>query len=145
LSGLRLDLKPSPALAAAIVALHAAAALSLLSVMPGAAGSWCAAALVALGGVAAWNRALLRSAGSVRALEIGAARIGVYLADGERREAEVAKRRYVSRFMVALPLRSPVGRTVLVTRDMLGSDSFRALRVWALWGKLPVARTQLPA
>jgi hypothetical protein len=144
LTGLRLDLKPSPALAAAIVALHAVAALSALSVMPGAAGLLCAGALLALGGAAAWSRALLRSGSSVRALEIGAARIAIYLADGERREAEVAPRRYVSRFMVALAIRRPVGRTILVTGDMLSRDSFRALRIWALWDKLPVARAQLP-
>jgi hypothetical protein len=29
---------------------------------------------------------------------------------------------------------------------MLGADSFRSLRVWALWGRLPaVAAKQLPA
>jgi len=52
---------------------------------------------------------------------------------------EVAARRYVSRFMVALPIRRPVRRTILVTRDMLAGGSFRALRVWALWDKLPRA------
>jgi hypothetical protein len=41
--------------------------------------------------------------------------------------------------MVALPVRRPVRRTILVTRDMLDAGSFRALRVWALWGKLPGA------
>jgi hypothetical protein len=36
-------------------------------------------------------------------------------------------------------------RTVLVTRDMLTVEEFRRLRLWALWGKLPVAAKQLPA
>jgi hypothetical protein len=80
----------------------------------------------------------------VRALEIGGAALTLHLAGGQIREVEVAERRFVSRFMVALPLRRPLQRTILVTRDMLGSDSFRALRVWALWRKLPVARKQLP-
>ena len=43
--------------------------------------------------------------------------------------------------MVTLPLN---GRTVLITRDMLGAEEFRRLRLWALWGKLPgVAPEQL--
>jgi hypothetical protein len=37
-----------------------------------------------------------------------------------------------------------VRRTSLITRDMAGADSFRRLRVWALWGKLPVAAGQVP-
>jgi hypothetical protein len=36
-------------------------------------------------------------------------------------------------------------RTILVTRDMLGASEFRRLRLWALWGKLPVAAKQLAA
>jgi hypothetical protein len=144
LSALRLDLKPSPTLAAAIVALHAAAALSVLSVLPGAGGFLLAGALLALGALAAWSRALLRSKGSVRTLEIGATGVALHLGAGQIREAEVADRRFVNRFMVVLPIRRPLRRTLLVTRDMLGRESFRALRVWALWRKLPVARKQLP-
>ena len=37
-------------------------------------------------------------------------------------------------------------RTILVTRDMLGREEFRRLRLWALWGRLPrrsVAAAQL--
>ena len=57
-----------------------------------------------------------------------------------------AGRRYINRFMLALPVQGPVRRTVLVADDMLGEDSFRVLRIWALWGKLPqVAAQQLPA
>ena len=67
------------------------------------------------------------------------------LASGERFRAEVAERRYVSRFMVSILLRRPVRRTILVTRDMLACDLFRRLRIWAVWGKLPgVAAKQLP-
>jgi hypothetical protein len=144
LSSLRLELKPSPTLAAAIVALHAAAALSVLSVLPGLPGFLVATALMALGAIAARSRALLRSKDAVRALEIGGTELAVHFAAGGVRDAQVAERRFVNRFMVALPLRPPLRRTILVTRDMLGSDSFRALRVWALWRKLPVARKQLP-
>jgi hypothetical protein len=70
----------------------------------------------------------------------------VELADGERIAAQVGKRRHVSRLTVTLALQRPLRRTLLVSRDMLSADSFRLLRIWALWGKLPgVAAKQLPA
>jgi hypothetical protein len=145
LSPLCLQLSPSPRLAAAIVSLHAAAGLCVVAVLPGAAGGLLAAALLALGAAAAWSRALLASASSVRVIELDGPGIAVKLASGERVVAELAERRYVTRFVVALPVRHPRG-TVLVTRDMLAPDSFRALRLWALWGKVPGrAAEQLPA
>ena len=99
--------------------------------------------LLALGAATAWSRALLRSASSVRALEIAGPRLEVQLASGETVAAEPAARRYVGRFIVLLPLRRP-RRTLLVTRDMAGAEAFRRLRIWALWGKLPgVAQEQL--
>ena len=166
MSGLRLELSPSHGLAWLIVAFHAAAGLSVFAVLPGVAGGMLAAALMALGGAAAWSRALLRSAGSVRSIELKSGdpqpvgsnpqplgsnpqrqppQIALNLANGARIVAETAERRYVTRFVVALPLRRP-RRTILVTRDMLAPASFRALRLWALWGRLPgVAAGQLPA
>jgi hypothetical protein len=148
LSRRRLELKPSPALAAGIVALHAVAGLSVLLVVPAAAGGLLAAGLLALGIAAAWSRALLRARVSPRVLELGADEVILHLAGGASLPVEVAKRRYVAPFMVALPILRPMRRTILVTQDMLDRDSFRALRVWALWGKLPrqpVARKQLPS
>jgi len=143
---LRLELAPSYALAAAIVALHALAAGSVAVVLPGAAGGLLAAALLALGAAAAWSRGLLRSPASVRAMEISGSGVILELASGARIDGQPAERRYVSRFMVTLPMRRPVRRTILVTGDMLGRDSFRALRIWALWGRLPaVAGKQLAA
>jgi hypothetical protein len=139
LSRLRLELKPSPALVALILALHAAAGLSVLLVVPTAAGYLLAGSLLALGAAAAWSRALLRSKASPLALEIAGEEVVLHLAGGARFPVEVAARRYVTRFMVALPIRRPARRTILVTRDMLDCDSFRALRVWALWGELPAA------
>ena len=59
----------------------------------------------------------------------------VDLANGESLPAGAGG--HVSRLMVTLALRAPAKRTLLVTADMLDRDSFRALRVWALWGKLP--------
>jgi len=84
----------------------------------------------------------------VRALEIDAAggSAMMELATGERVAARLAERRYASRLMVGLPLSTPRRRTLLVTRDMLPADSFRRLRVWAIWGRLPaVAGKQLAA
>ena len=46
----------------------------------------------------------------------------------------------------ALPLGSPLRRTLLVSADMLGVEEFRRLRLWALWNRLPgVAPKQLAA
>jgi len=143
---LRLQLSPSAAFATALVAVHACAALCLLLVLPSVSGAALAICLMALGLAAAWSRALLKSASSVRAIELEAGGASFELAGGERFAAKLSERRYVNRFMVALPVQGPVRRTVLVTLDMLGEESFRVLRLWALWGKLPeVAAKQLPA
>ena len=145
---LRVELAPSVFLASALIALHAVAGLCVLAVMPGVPGLLIGALLLALGAATAWSRALLRAASSVRALELSGAELTVELANGAFLAAEVAERRYVGRFMLMLPVRLDAGRavrrTILVTCDMAGADSFRRLRVWALWGKLPVAAGQVP-
>ena len=142
--GVRLELSRSWILAALIVFLHSAAAVSAALVVPGWAGAALAAGFVLLGLSAAWARALHGSAASVRALELGDALV-VELKDGRRFAAELSASRHVSRFMVTLPVSMPMRRTILVTRDMLGVEEFRRLRLWALWKKLPVAAKQLPA
>jgi len=139
---LRLELAPSRALAAAIVALHAAAAVCILLVLPSTAGAVLASCLMLLGLAAAWGRALLKSPASVRALEVSGLELTLELASGERITCQPAGRRYVNRLMVTLPLRSPMRRTLLITGDMLERDAFRRLRIWALWGKLPGAATE---
>jgi hypothetical protein len=139
-------LKPSRRLAVAIVAAHALAGASVFVVLPGLAGALVAAGLVALGVSAAWTRALLRSPRSVRAIAIAGDVATLELADGARLEARIGERRHVSRLMVTLPFAKPVRRTILITRDMLGGDLFRTLRIWALWGRVPgVAGKQLGA
>jgi hypothetical protein len=141
----RFTLVPSPLLALAIVLLHAVAAGCLLVVLPGFAGAALALAFFLLGLAAAWSRALLRSPSSVRAIEISGESLVLELHDGGKMPAEASERRFVSRFVVTLPLRRP-RRTILVTADMLPAGEFRRLRIWALWGKLPgVAAAQLPA
>src|SRR6185436_9467887 len=100
---------------------------------PGTAGFALAGALLALGCAAAWSRALLRSRSSVRAIELAGERVSLELASGARLEAPASDRRYVTRHLVALPLGAPASRTLIVASDMLEADSFRALRIWALW------------
>ena len=131
-------------LAAAILVLHAAAALSVLAVMRGPAGALLALALLALGAAAAWSRALLRSARSIRAIELEGDAIHLILTNGARLPAEPGEGRFVTAWMVAVPLRRP-RRTLLVTGDMLAADPFRRLRIWALWRKLPPARQGVAA
>jgi hypothetical protein len=146
LSALRLRLAPSRPLAALIVMAHAAAAAALYALIEGPLGAAAASGFVALGGAAAWSRALLAAGNSVRAIELGAAHPVFELANGARVAAPVAARRYVTRHLVALPLGGELRRTLLVTADMLGREEFRRLRLWALWNRLPaVARTQLAA
>jgi hypothetical protein len=143
---LRVELAPSASLAIVLIALHAAAALCVAAVLPGVAGRAAAALVAFLGLAAAWRHALLRAGASARALELVGPGLEVRLASGESFAAEVAARRYAGRYLVMLPLRRPVRRTILVTRDMTDADSFRRLRIWALWGKVPaVAGKQLPA
>ena len=139
---LRLVLSPSPAFAAVIVALHAAAGAATFFLVGGIAGGALGAMLLMLGLAAAWSRALLGSARSVRALEIGGDEVVLELASGEQIAAPAPQRCYVGRFAVVLQL----SKTILVSADMLNPAEFRRLRVWALWRKLPaVAGKQLPA
>ena len=149
MSALRLDLKPSPFLAGAIVAAHAAAAGAALAVLPSWHGAALAALLLALGGASAWSRALLASRAAVRGLEFDGQDFTLLLRSGERVPALASGRRYAGRFLVIVPLLRPRRGTILVTPGMLDRESFRRLRVWALWGKVPgsaaVARKQLPA
>ena len=133
----RLELSPSPLLATLIVGAHLAAAAAIYSVMHGWAAMALATALLLLGITAAWSRALLRSPASVRAIQLGGEQPVFELAGGESLSAPVGDRRYVTRFVVALPVSKPLSRTLLVTADMLAPDEFRRLRLWALWNRLP--------
>jgi membrane-bound toxin of toxin-antitoxin system len=143
---LRVELAPSAFLAILLIALHGAAALCVLAVLPGTPGLLIGALLAFLGMASAWSRALLRARSSVRALELVGPQLELRLGNGERFPAQVSERRYAGRYLVLLPLRQPVRRTILVSRDMLDADSFRRLRIWVLWGKVPaVAAKQLPA
>jgi hypothetical protein len=133
----RFEIAPSPRLAAAIVAAHLGAAIAVYSVLQGWVAAALAIALFLLGCAAAWSRALLRSRDSVRAIQIGGEQPLFELASGESLSVTVGDRRYVTRYVLTLPLGKPLSRTLLVTADMLGPREFRRLRLWALWNRLP--------
>jgi hypothetical protein len=98
-----------------------------------------------LGAAAAWDRALLRFRRSWRAIEIRpSGEAFCLLADGGTAAIEPVRGNGVTRYWVSLRLRAPLGRSFLVAGGMLPAASFRLLRLWALWGKLPgVAPGQL--
>ena len=134
----RFRLAPSHTLALLIVVAHGAAAAALLSVAKGTLAGWALAGLVvALGVASAWDRALLRTAGSVRALILeGPDSIELELSDGRRLRARVGAQRWVGARLVILALSAPRRRTLLIAGNMLDAEPFRRLRLWALWGAL---------
>lgn len=135
---IRLQLSPSPRLAAAILGANGVAAACLLVVLPLAPGVLAGTLLLALGLAVARDRAWLAGRNAVRAIELsGTDQITLEMADGERRQALVGPRRTVNRLLVSIPVRLSMRRTILVTADMLDDGQFRALRVWALWGRVP--------
>ena len=141
---LSLELSPSRGFAAIIVTVHAAAAACVAAVFPGIAGGLVAVLLLALGLFTALDRALLRQPDSVRSLLIeGPDALGLVTADGRRSDVLVGARRHVSRLAVIVPVRHTMRRTIVITRDMLDVESFRKLRLWALWGRVPGAAREL--
>ena len=146
-----LKLSPSRTYAVTILAMHATAAACILAVIPGFTGIALAFLVAALGCVVAWERALLLSPYSPRAIELPvpgleAAAASVVLANGQTLALRAARGIGVTRHWVALRPRALAGRSVLVTSGMLAPAAHRALRLWALWGRAPgVVPAQLPA
>lgn len=136
---IRVDLKPSRRLGAALVAAHGAAALTLL---PLALPAW-AKVLIALCIAASlchalWRHAWLRSAASVTAIEVReGAGAGVEMRGGECHEARVLGTTYVSAALCVVNLRIAgrlLARHAVVVSDNVDAESFRRLRVWLRWG-----------
>ena len=144
---LRLELSPCWELAGALLLAHTVAAACLLVVLAGWAGIALAALVLALGCAAAWDRALLRAARSPRWIEIRpSCEAYCVLANGETAALAPLGGGAVTRYWVALGMRSAVRRSLLVPAGMLSAESARLLRLWARWGKLPgVAPGQRPA
>jgi len=136
----RLDIRLSPSslLATAVIATHALAGACAALVLPGPGAIAVALLLPALGLAAAWDRALLRSRKSVTGMLIdGPTSLRLKTRDGSETEVRVAGRKHVSRLAVIVPVRGSMRRTIVVVRDMLDAESFRTLRLWALWGRVP--------
>ncbi len=111
----------------------------------GAMGICLGALIAGLGVAAAWDRALLRSRRSVQALNIESGdSVILELANAEHVGLRISQRRFVSALVVILPGAPWMHRTIVVWHDMLGPDSFRALRLWALWGRVPDPGTAQP-
>ena len=129
-----------------ILTFHATAALCFLTVMTGWAGVAVGSLVFALGIAAAWDRALLRSRRSPSAIEIRSSGEAICLfTNGDSAAVQAQGGSAVTRHWVALRLRSPLRGSLLVAAGMLPEESFRLLRLWALWGKLPrVAQQQFP-
>jgi len=137
---LSIHLSPSRGLAATIVAVHGGAAVCAGALVAGVPGICLGVLIAGLGFAAAWDRALLRGRRSARVLQIGLGDcVTLELASGERVALRISPRRFVSGLVVILPGIPSMHRTIVVARDMLNPDAFRALRLWALWGRVPDA------
>ncbi len=135
----RYALQPSYRLAGVLLAVHGAAAAAVCAARPGPATALIAILIAALGISASWQRALLRGKTAPRTLEFGTSMTLVMeSADGTRCMAVAGRRRYVGRLGVTLGFERPCRRGLLfVAADMLPPRAFRALRLWALWGRWP--------
>jgi len=142
---LRIQLSPSRSLAAIIVVVHGGAAVCAGVFVAGSMGIWLGVLIAGLGIAAAWDRALLRGRRSVRALIIGSGdNVILDLANAQRVGLRISPRRFVSALVVILPGAPWMRRNIVVWRDMLDPDSFRVLRLWALWGRVPDTGTTQP-
>ena len=134
---LHLKLRPSPGLAAAILAAHAAAAVAVAAVLDGTLpGLAVGGLLLCVGAAAAWRIAMLRAGRSAVELDLGAdggwrarLRSGEWVEGGGRRR--------VTGWWVTLGTADRRAGTLLVARGMAPADDFRRLRVWALWRRAP--------
>jgi len=143
MAALRLELRASRALAGVLALVHGAGAACVAFFVPGYPGGVLALLVLALGAASARERALLRASGSVRALELGAGGAAILeRVDGRRLAARVGERRHVGPWWVVLPVEGESRCNLVVVRDMLPPPAFRSLRLWALWGRVPLAPPQ---
>jgi hypothetical protein len=130
-----------------VVGVHTIAAACFLTTMTGFPATALALLVLALGSVAAWDRALLRGRRSPEAIELPPSGVAVVrLRNGETVPVRPVRGIGITRQWVALAALTPAGRSILVTAGMLGPEQARVLRLWALWGRTPgVAAVQRPA
>jgi hypothetical protein len=132
-------------LAALVLILHVTAGMVILTVLTGWLAATGALLIIGLGAAATWDRALLASRRSLRAIEIlPSGEALCVLADGGTAAIVPGRGNAVTRYWVSLRVHASWNRSYLVAAGMLPPASFRLLRLWALWGRLPaVAPGQL--
>lgn len=140
---LRVELRGSAALTGLVLVVHAAAGWVLAVVLPAAAATLALGLLVFLAITAVREKTLNAAPHAPAALYLGYdGALTLRLRDGREAASVVSARRYVGRWLVVLGLERRAGgqRTILVARDMLAPQTFRLLRLWAVWGTLPRCR-----
>jgi hypothetical protein len=137
---LHLHLRASPVLTVLTSGMHGAAAAVLWFILPPLAGAAAVLLVLLLGALSVSQRTLLWAGDAPAVLALGRdGSLVVQLRGGGKWKGTPAERRYVTRWLVVLELARPrlASRTLLVARDMLASEEFRHLRLWALWRALP--------
>ena len=138
-SVLRLELRPSRGLAATILGAHLAAAACLYLIVTGPASVALAALFTALGAATAWDRALLRGARAPRILELRSDGFASLESTSGGRCPVASGRGRAGRHWVIVALQGVSRRNLLITGGMLDAESFRRLKLWVLWRRLPEA------
>ena len=136
---LRVTLKPSRSLAAVLTLAHSAAAATVIPLeTPLWAKSLLALAILASLARALFRHALLRSPGSLRAIELRENdETAVQTRDGAWHEARILGTTYVSPLMSVINLRLEgrmLARHMLIVQDNADAEYFRRLRVRLRWG-----------
>lgn len=135
---LRVQLRPSRRLALVLVTAHVCAAGTLIPLdVPLWSKVAGAIAVVASLVVSLRRHALLRSSGSVTAVELrGGDRAAVHLRTGACLDARILPTTYVSARLTVLNLRLPahmLATHVVILADSADAESFRRLRVLLRW------------
>jgi toxin CptA len=133
---LRVWLRPSRTLAAAIALAHLAALATAVAALPGAAAAVVAAG-VALSAIGHLREALHRAPQAVTGLELSAdGRVAVADPSGDWLTARVRSVAVPVPWLAVVTLRDALGqrRAAVVLPDALDREAFRRLRVWLRWG-----------
>jgi toxin CptA len=143
---LRVRLRPSRTLAAAIVATHLAALAAAVVALPGAAAVVAAAGVV-LSAVVHVRQALHRARHAVAGLEL-AADGGAAVAGpaGDWSAARLGGVAVPVPWLAVVTMRDAAGRrrSAVVLPDSLEPDAFRRLRIWLRWRAAAVATRTAP-
>lgn len=132
-----IELRPSRSLVAFLLAGHIVAIIATASGLPALPAVMVSAAL-GLSLLGQLQSALLRRAGSIKALHIAADGLVRYRdRKGDWHRAELGDHAYASPWLVVLPLTDQSGtqRHAVLLADSAGKDDLRRLRAWLQWGQ----------